>query len=91
MVAEFKAFAQKELAQRAPIAWDEAAWQKDIEFIKAMIRREIDVDLFGVAVAYKNLARRDPQLQFALTQFPEAQTLLETSQRQRQSTRAAAR
>ena len=31
-----------------------------------MIHREIDVDLFGVAAAYKNLARHDPQMQFAL-------------------------
>ena len=76
MVAEFKAFAQK-----SPITWDEAAWQQDSEFIKAMIQREIDVDLFGVATAYKNLARRDPQLRFALTQFPEAQQLLELSRK----------
>jgi carboxyl-terminal processing protease len=85
MVAEFKA-----LAQKSPIRWDEAAWQQDIEFIKAMIQREIDVDLFGVATAYRNLARRDPQLQFALTQFPEAQQLLELS-RKTPGRRAAAR
>ena len=76
MLAEFKA-----LAQKSPIKWDEAAWQQDIEFITAMIQREIDVDLFGVATAYKNLAKRDPQLQYALTQFPEAQQLLEMSRR----------
>jgi carboxyl-terminal processing protease len=76
MVAEFKA-----LAQKSPIKWDEAAWQQDIEFIKAMIQREIDVDLFGVATAYKNLAKRDPQLQYALTQFTEAQQLLELSRK----------
>ena len=76
MLADFKA-----LAQKSPIKWDEAAWQQDIEFIKAMIQREIDVDLFGVATAYKNLAKRDPQLQYALTQFPEAQQLLEMSRR----------
>jgi carboxyl-terminal processing protease len=76
MLAEFKA-----LAQKTPVKWDEAAWQQDIEFIKAMIQREIDVDLFGVATAYKNLAKRDPQLQFAMTQFPEAQQLLELSRK----------
>jgi carboxyl-terminal processing protease len=74
MVAEFK-----ELAMKQPIKWDEAAWQKDQDFIKAMIHREIDVDLFGVANAYLNLAKRDPQMQFALGQFPEAQQLLELS------------
>jgi len=44
-----------------------------------MIRREIDVDLFGVSTAYLNLAKRDPQLQFAIAQFDAAQRLLETS------------
>ena len=53
-----------------------------------MIRREIDVDLFGVAVAYQNLAKHDPQLQFALGLFPEAQQLLESG-RQAQGKRAA--
>ena len=85
MVAEFK-----ELAMKSPIKWDEAAWQKDQDFIKAMIRREIDVDLFGVATAYLNLAKRDPQLQFALTQFGEAQQLLEMS-RQATTARRASR
>ena len=85
MVAEFK-----ELAQKSGIKWDEAAWQQDIEFIKAMIGKEIDVDLFGVAHAYRNLAKRDPQLLYAVTLFPEAQQLLELN-RGRQQTRRAAR
>ena len=79
----------KELAMKQPIKWDEAAWLKDQDFIKAMIHREIDVDLFGVAAAYQNLAKRDPQLQFALTQFPEAVQLLELS-RQSTARRASA-
>jgi carboxyl-terminal processing protease len=83
MVAEFK-----QLAQQSRVKWDEAAWLKDRDFITAMIRREIDVDLFGVAAAYKNLARRDPQLQFAVSLFPEAQQLLEL---RRTSGRRAAR
>jgi carboxyl-terminal processing protease len=78
----------KQLVQKSPIPFDEAAWQKDQEFFKAMIRREIDADLFGVAVAYQNLAKRDPQLQYALGLFPEAQQLLESG-RQAQSRRAA--
>ena len=78
MVAEFK-----ELAKKSPVKWDEAAWEKDIDFVTAMIRREIDVDLFGMATAYLNLAKRDPQLQFAISQFGEAQQLLDMS---RQST-----
>jgi carboxyl-terminal processing protease len=83
MLAEFK-----KLVQQSPIPFDETGWQTDLEFIKAMIHREIDVDLFGVAAAYKNLARRDPQMQFALGLFPEAQQLLNMS-RQSGGRRAA--
>jgi carboxyl-terminal processing protease len=82
MVAEFR-----EHVQKARVKWDEAAWQKDQEFIKAMIRYEIDLDLFGVAVARKNLSQRDPQLQFALAQFGEAAQLLNLSKNP--TTRAA--
>jgi len=71
MLSEFK-----KLVQASPIPFDEMAWQTDLEFIKAMIHREIDVDLFGLAAAYKNLAKHDPQLQFSLGLFPEAQQLL---------------
>ena len=75
MVAEFK-----EHVNMSRLRIDEPSWQKDIEFIKAMIRYEIDVDLFGVEASRRNLSTRDPQLQFALTLFPEAQQLLQTSQ-----------
>jgi carboxyl-terminal processing protease len=85
MVAEFK-----ELAKKEPIKWDEAAWEKEQDFITAMIRNEIDVDLFGVSTAYMHLAERDPQLQFALTKFGEAQQLLELS-RQSSTARRASR
>jgi len=56
---------------------DEDAWTKDAEFIKAMMHYEIDVALFGVAEAQKNLVAHDPQAQFALTQFPDAVKLTE--------------
>ena len=84
MLAEFK-----KLVQQSPIPFDEAAWTSDLEFIKAMIHREIDVDLFGVAAAYKNLARYDPQMKFALTLFPEAQQLLNMSRQSNNGRRAA--
>ena len=101
MLAEFKKLVQQSpipfaeavgafVRLKSPIPFDEAAWTSDLEFIKAMIRREIDIDLFGVATAYKNLARHDPQLQFALTLFPEAQQLLNMS-RQSNSGRRATR
>lgn len=74
MVAEFKQHVQK-----AGLRIDEASWVTDIEFIRAMIRFDIDVDLFGVAVASENLAKSDPQLQFAIGSFKEAEQLLELS------------
>ena len=63
-------------AQKARVTIDEAAWQQDLPFIRAMIRFEIDVDLFGVEVARRNLAQQDPQLQYSLTLFPEAESLM---------------
>ena len=82
MVVEFK---QMVSDLRIPI--DETMWQKDLDFIKAMIHKEIDVDLFGEAEAFKGLTRRDPQLRFAVGLFPEAQSLLDL--RKQRSTRAA--
>ncbi len=55
MVAEFK-----DLVQKANVKIDEAAWQKDLEFIQAMIRFEIDLDLFGVSTAWQNLDEARP-------------------------------
>jgi carboxyl-terminal processing protease len=71
MVAEFK-----EHVIKARVKMDEAAWEKDLPFIRAMMRYEIDLDLFGVATARKNLIKSDPQMQFALGLFPEAEQLL---------------
>ena len=62
MVAEFKTFLQTE--QKLKI--DEAAFAKDVDFIRAMIHYDIDVALFGVAEAQKNLIGKDPQAQFSL-------------------------
>ena len=42
-------------------------------FIRAMIRYEIDLDLFGVEDARAHLLASDPQAQFALAQFGEAE------------------
>ncbi len=83
MVAEFK-----ELAMKSPVKWEEASWQKDLDFVKAMIHHEIDIDLFGQAAAFLNLAKQEPQLQFALTQFGQAQQLLDST-RQRTAQRVS--
>jgi carboxyl-terminal processing protease len=72
-VAEFKSFLQNE--QKVKI--DEDAFAKDLEFVKAMIHYEIDVALFSVSEAQRNLIARDPQAQFALTQFGDAVKLTE--------------
>ena len=60
---------------------EEVAWQKDQAFIRAMMRYEIDLDLFGLEAARKNLVKVDPQLQFAVGLFPEAQQLLDMGRR----------
>jgi carboxyl-terminal processing protease len=54
---------------------DEEAFQKDLDFIRAMIHYEIDVALFGLSEARRNLLFRDPQALFALQVFPEAERL----------------
>jgi carboxyl-terminal processing protease len=74
MVQEFK-----DMVQRSHVEIDAADWQKDEPFIRAMMRYEIDLDLFGVAAATQHFEHQDPQLQFAMGLFPEAQQLLDLS------------
>jgi len=70
MLQEFRASL---VEQRVRI--DEDAFEKDREFIRAMIRYDIELALFGVETARRHLLAADPQAQFALAQFPEAQKL----------------
>jgi carboxyl-terminal processing protease len=72
MVQDFRQFV---VSRKLPI--DEAAWTKDKNFIRAMIRYEIDVALFNSATARQRLIGDDPQAQYALTLFPDAEKLLE--------------
>ena len=58
---------------------DEEAFEADVDFIRAMIHYEVDKDLFGEIEARRNLFRRDPQAQHALTFFDEAAVLLRLS------------
>jgi len=51
---------------------DEASFAKDEAFITAMIKYDVDLALFGVSEARRNLIAKDPQAQFALSQFPDA-------------------
>lgn len=59
---------------------DADAFAKDREFIRAMIQHDIDLALFGVEVARRNLLRHDPQATFALGQFDEAARLTQLGQ-----------
>jgi carboxyl-terminal processing protease len=64
MLADFKAFLGSE---RFKI--DEAAWTKDLDFIRAMIRYDIDLALFGTSEARRHLLQADPQAKLGLTLF----------------------
>jgi hypothetical protein len=75
MLADFKASLK---SQRIVI--DEAAFKQDESFILAMLHYDIDLALFGVEEARRNLIKRDPQAQFALQQFPDAVKLTELAQ-----------
>ena len=72
MIEDFQAFL---VAQGVRV--DEAAFAQDREFIRAMIRYEIDVALFSIEEARRHLVAKDPQAQFALSAFPEAVKLAE--------------
>ena len=71
MLKEFRDF----LTTRK-VTIDEESFAKDVTFIRAMIHFEIDRSLFGMDEARKNLIKVDPQAQFALEQFGEAENLL---------------
>ena len=72
MVADFRSYLQSE-----KVKIDDAQFAKDLDFIKAMIHYEVDVALFGIGDAQKNLIAHDPQAQFALAQFGDAVKLTE--------------
>ncbi|MBP1605089.1 MAG: ctpA [Acidobacteria bacterium] len=72
IVSDFRAYLE---GRRVRI--DEEAFAKDREFVRAMIRYEIDLALFSVEDARRHLVATDPQAQFALAQFPEAIKLTE--------------
>ena len=68
-----KDFREQLTANRLKI--DEAAFQKDLTFIKAMIRFRIDEAAFGIAEARRRMVEVDPQAQAALASFGEAEKL----------------
>ena len=72
MIQEFRTSLQSQ-----KIKIDEEAFKTDEQFIRAMVRYDIDLALFGVEEARHNLIARDPQAQFGVQQFAEAQRLTE--------------
>src|SRR5215510_10571926 len=74
MMADFR-----EQLKNDKVKIDEEGFAKDLDFIKAMIRFDIDNAVFGVADARRHLIGVDPQAQAGLTMFGEAQKLTELS------------
>jgi carboxyl-terminal processing protease len=74
MIEEFR-----EYLRERHVAIDEAAFTADRAFLEAMIHFEVDVDLFGVEEARRNLSVVDPQVQAALARFGESRDLLALS------------
>ena len=83
-VKEFKDF----LKTQIPTIYDEAGFNADLEFIRAMIRFEVDTQLFDLATARRHLLEKDPQAQYARGLFGEAESMLRAPSL---STKAAAR
>ena len=71
MMADFRA-----LLDQQKVKVDDAAFTQDEPFIRAMIHYEIDLALFGIDEARKNLIAADPQAQFAVKQFSEAERMM---------------
>jgi carboxyl-terminal processing protease len=80
MVADFR----EHLVNRR-MKIDDAAFQKDLPFIKTMIRYRIEEVVFGIANAKRHLLASDPQAQLGLSLFGEAEKLAAMS---RESSRA---
>jgi carboxyl-terminal processing protease len=70
MVADFRRHLEAE-----KLKIDEAGFQRDLSFIKAMIRYRIEEVVFGYAAARRHLVGTDPQSQLALSLFGEAEKL----------------
>ena len=83
MLADFKSFVSSE----ARVPMDEDGWTKDLPFIRAMVRYEIDAALFSIEDARRHLVAVDPQAQYALSLFGEAEGLTRLTAAGRQANR----
>src|SRR6187397_2007344 len=57
LLQEFKTFVKAQM----PTTYDEAGFNADLEFIRSMIRYEVDIQLFDAATARRHLLEKDPQ------------------------------
>jgi carboxyl-terminal processing protease len=87
MVADFRRFLADEMKMRI----EEESFRKDLEFVRAMIRYDIDLALFGVETARRHLLALDPQAQYALSQFPEAVRLTQLNKSRTTASRSEGR
>ena len=73
IIADFKAFLKRE-----GVRVDETAFAGDLTFIRANIKMQIDLALFGIDEARRNVLALGPQAQVALTSFDEAARLAQS-------------
>ena len=66
----------KEHVRTRGLTVDEKAFASDEDFIQAMIHYEIDVAVFSLEVAHRNLFDLDPQAQYAMTLFGDVDQLM---------------
>ena len=71
----------KEHVRSRGLTVDEEAFAQDADFIRAMIHHQIALALFGIEEARRNLFDHDPQAQYAMTLFGEAEQLLSLGRR----------
>ena len=69
----------KDQVRRRGLTVDDDEFAAEEDFIRAKIHFEVDLALFGQTEARRNLFRRDPQAQYALSLFDEAGELLRLS------------
>jgi len=70
LIDDFKQYARTLIPK-----FDDAGFQADLDFIRAMIRFEVDRALFGMSEARRHLLAADPQAKLATSLFSEADTL----------------
>jgi len=78
MIEDFATYARTQIPR-----FDEAGFRQDLDFVRAMIRFEIDRALFGMAEARRHLVQVDPQAQLAVSLFGEAEALRRTARTNR--------